>query len=225
MNHFKYFITSVFFIVTIYTWSQESEPLSLDTLVPNPPVSLEATFAHEGMLYQLMINKKLKSLPRLGFFSITSMNSSWDKGPYDGIMSQGLLTYKVLKGLDLVAGFHYTDVTGARPSAGLMYSYANKETLFVINPRIDLTKDAVFETMALFEYKPILNNGWKMYSRVQGVYGFSTDSGEHARSYILARLGVTIQEFTFGLAGNFDWYGPFRGHQKNMGVFIAVPLF
>lgn len=217
---------SIGFLLPIHgSFAQEIKPVNTRTTPPNPPVNLEAVFGHEGMAYQLMINKKLQAVPRLGFFSITSLLSSWEKGPYDGIMSQGLLTYRLLKGLDAVAGFHYTDVTGARPSAGVIYSYATPAFLLVANPRIDLVENAISETMVFAEYKPKLNDHWRLYSRVQGLYGFSTDSGDHARSYLLTRLGATTKEFTFGLAANFDWFGPFKGYQENFGVFVTVPLF
>ncbi|MCC6286368.1 MAG: hypothetical protein IT249_00645 [Chitinophagaceae bacterium] len=192
---------------------------------PNPPVNLETVLGNEGMAYQLMINKKLKSIPKLGFFSITSVLGAWKKGPYDGIMSQGLVTYRLFKGFDVVSGFHYTDVTGLRPTAGIIYSYGSPGFLVVANPRIDLHKDAIQETMIMTEYKPKLNEKWRLYSRLQGLYGFSVASKDHARSYILGRLGVNYKEFNFGLAANFDWFGPFKGNQNNYGVFVSAALF
>lgn len=221
----KYLFIIVALLFNNNVSAQESNITIETSSTPNPPVNLEATFGQDGMTYQLMVNKKLKSIPKLGLFSITNLISSWEKGPYDGIMSQGLLTYRILKGLDIAAGFHYTDVTGARPSAGLIYSYAVSDFLIVANPRIDLYKDAISETMIFVEYTPKINDEWKLYNRIQGLYGFTVNSGEHARSYILARSGISIKEFNFGLAATLDWFGPQKGNQNNFGVFVSTSLF
>lgn len=215
-------------LVLLMSWSlyaQEGTEKAVAATPPNPPVNMEAVMGTNGMAYQLMVNKKLKSAPKFGFFSITSVLSDWKKGPYDGIMTQGLLTYRVLKGLDVVGGFHYANVTGARPSVGVIYSSVFKDFLLVANPRIDLHDDAITETMVFLEYKPDLSAKWKLYSRVQGLYGFSVDSKDHARSYVVGRLGVSTKEFNFGAAANFDWFGPFKGNQNNFGVFVSTALF
>lgn len=218
-------LLSIGFLFGNAVYAQESPPNALSVPPLNPPVNLEASFGNKGMAYQLMINKKLRSVPKIGFFTITSLLGSWKKEPFDGIMKQGLVTYRLFKGFDVVTGFHYTDVTGLRPSAGIIYSYGSPDLLIVANPRIDLYRNPITELMVLVEYKPKLSGTWRLYSRLQGLYGLSTASKEHARSYILARLGATTKEFSFGLAANFDWFGPFKANQNNFGLFGSVSLF
>lgn len=220
-----YIALMVFLLGAKIIYAQKDTVISKPVEFKNPPVNMETVFGHTGMAYQLMVNKKLKTVPKLGFFSITSIIGSWDKDDFEGVMTQGLLTYRLIKGLDAVAGFHYTDITGLRPTAGAIYTYASKNVLVVANPRIDLTKDAYAETMVFVEYKPSINNNWKLYTRVQGLYGFAVNNGDHGRSYLLTRLGATTKEFSFGLAANFDRFGPFKASQSNYGVFVAASLF
>lgn len=191
----------------------------------NPPIIVEGLFGNRGMTYQMIINKKLQSIPKIGVFSVTNLVAEWESKPMTDAMTQTSLTYSLVKGLDVAAGFHYTPVTGIRPSAGLIYTYGTPEFLLVANPRIDLSKDAATELMVLSEYKPRINEQWSLYTRLQGLYGFTVDNSEHARSYVVLRAGVTYKEFSFGAGANFDWYGPIKHHETNIGAFISVPLF
>lgn len=213
-------ITALF--ITSHISAQEK--ISKQSVI-NPPVGVEGLFGNRGMTYQLIINKKMQSVPRLGVFSVTNLVAEWDSSPMTDVMTQSSLTYLLFKGLDLAAGFHYTPVTGIRPSAGVMYSFGTPEFLFVANPRIDLRRDAAAELMMLSEYKPRLNGEWALYTRLQGLYGLMVDNTSHARSYIQLRAGLTYKDITFGLGANFDWYGPLQQYEQNIGGFVSINLF
>lgn len=218
-------VLSIIFLSFVNIHAQEIDILSKKYSIPNPPINVETSIGHSGLSYQLMVNKKLASLPKLGFFSITSLISNWERSPYEGIMTQGLITYRLFKGWDMVGGFHYTNMTDMRPSLGVIYSYAQAQWLLVANPRVDLAENAVSETMIFVEYKPRLTEKWNVYTRVQALYGLSISSGAHARSYLLGRLGLTYKEYSFGLAINHDWFGPHKGEQANYGAFLSLSLF
>jgi len=193
--------------------------------VTNPPVNLETMVGSRGVMYQLLLSKKFQSVPKLGVFSITTGAGSWEKEIVPDIMTQTHLTYNLFKGLDVSAGMQYTPIYGFRPVAGLIYSYATKNLLFIANPKIDLADDLATEYMSLLEYRPRINDKFNLYSRVQGLYGFVTESGDHNRSYIMLRAGLSYKEFTFGAASNFDWYGPVKHQENNFGVFVSALLF
>lgn len=191
----------------------------------NPPVTMESLVGNRGLMYQLIVNKKFQSIPRLGFFSVTNGTGAWERELVPDIMSQAHLTYGLFKGLDITSGMQYTPVYGFRPVAGLIYTYASPELLMILNPKVDLASDMASEAMGLLEYKPRLNENFNFYSRIQGLYGFVPKSGNHNRSYVMLRAGLNFREFSFGIAGNFDWYGPMNQYQKNVGVFMNVLLF
>lgn len=202
--------------------AQEHKPIGQ---VHNPPVNVEGLFGNRGMAYQLLVIKKFQSAPKFGFFSITNMVAEWEKSPVEDMMSQAKLTYSIIKGLDVSAGFIYVPHLGFRPSANLVISKASEDYTFVAAPRIDLSKDATAETMLLAVYKPALNDKWRLYTRLQGLYVLMTNSGDHARSFVNARTGLKYKEFAFGAGANFDWYGPAKLYKHNVGGFLNIDLF
>lgn len=191
----------------------------------NPPIVMESMVGTRGVMYQLIIDKKFKSIPKLGFFSVTNGIGTWDKEISQDIMTQAHLTYSLVKGLDITAGMQYTPVYGYRPVTSLVYSYAKNNLLFIVNPKIDIADDLASETMALIEYRPKIDENFSFYSRVQGLYGFVPNSGMHNRSYVMLRAGLSFNEFSFGAASNFDWYGPIKHNKNNFGVFFSVLIF
>lgn len=60
---------------------------------------------------------------------------------------------------------------------------------------------------------------------LQMLYGFIPQWGDHARSYLIARVGLSYREFTFGAGSNIDYYGPARQNENNFGLFLSVQLF
>lgn len=193
--------------------------------LPNPPITMEAMVGSRGAMYQLIVNKKFQSVPKLGFFSVTNGTAAWKKEMTPDIMTQAHLTYSLIKGLDVSAGMQYTPVYGFRPVAGLIYSHATKDWLIIANSKVDLASDFASENLALVEYKPKINDKFNFYSRVQGLYGFVPESGDHNRSYIMLRAGLNYKEFTFGAATNFDWYGPIKHNENSFGFFVSALLF
>jgi hypothetical protein len=85
-----------------------------------------------------------------------------------------------------------------------------------------LSKNSNAEGFVMAEYKPEINENWKIYSRVQGLYAQNLNSGEHARSYLMLRLGLSYKDIRFGLGANWDAYGPEKQSKQNYGVFLAA---
>lgn len=195
------------------------------TAVKQSPIIMEAFTGNRALAYQMMINKKIQSIPKLGFFSVTNIQPEWGKPKIDDYMVQGNLTYSIIKGIDLSSGFIWNPVDGIRPSAGLIFSYGNPELLAVVNPRIDLSKNANFDALALVEYKPAMNEQWSLYTRLQGLYTHNLGYDFHSRSYVMLRAGLTYKDISFGAATNFDWYGPMKSNKNNFGAFVALSLF
>lgn len=216
-------VIAIFFATTTLYGQVDSE--ISQPQVQNPPITMEAMVGNRGVMYQLLVNKKFQSIPKLGFFSVTHGNAAWEEEMTPDIMTQAHLTYSLVKGLDVSAGMQYTPVYGFRPVAGLIYSYATKDLLLILNPKVDIADDLASEAMGLLEYKPRINDTFDFYSRVQGLYGFVPDGGAHNRSYIMLRAGLSYKEFTFGVASNFDWYGPAEHNENNYGIFLSVLLF
>ena len=210
-------------LISVVSWNTYSQQTAADP-IKNPPITTEALFGNRGMSFQMIIDKKFQSIPRLGFFSVTNLVGEWDNNRIEDYMTQANLTFEFAKGFKLTGGFHVTPVTGIRPTAGVMYTYANPDWLVVVNSRTDLSQDINVEGLVLVEYKPKINDTWRFYSRVQGLYEYNTVIEKHYRSYVVARAGVSIKEFTFGVGANIDYYGPAKHNENNVGGFLSFQL-
>lgn len=192
----------------------------------NPPVIFEALAGNKGFASQMTINKAFEGSKKLGFFSVANISSKWTEDNSKDAMIQANITFEVIKDIRLVAGSHYTPTTGLRPTAGFMYSRNFNDFLLVVNPRfIGLSKSSIAEGFIMMEYKPKISENWNLYSRIQGLYSETIRDAEHARSYLMLRLGVSYKFITFGAGANFDSYGPFKESKQNYGIFAAARLF
>lgn len=192
---------------------------------PNPPINTEILLGNRGANFQMIINKGLKTAPKFGIFAVTNLVAEWNTNQVSDHMTQASLTFEITKGLKVGAGFHLTPITGIRPSGSLMYSFANKEWLLVVNSRVDLSQDINVEGLSLIEYKPKITEKIRFYSRIQSLYSYNTSIQKHSRSYVFARAGITLNEFSFGIGGNMDYYGPLQHNENNVGVFVNCLLF
>ncbi len=194
-------------------------------IVKNPPVTAETMFSNNGVHFQTIINKKLASAPKFGLFALGDILGKWDNSKTDNYMIQGKLTYRVVKGLDAIGGFHMASGIGARPSLGAMYTYSNPNLIVLFNPNYNIDDVGNVEGFLMGEYKPKISEIWRFYSRVQGLYVHTTDGSLHSRSYARLRLGLSYKEFSFGVSTNFDYYGPGKINENSYGVFITTALF
>lgn len=211
-------------LLSITSWNIYSQD-KVTIPVINPPINTELLLSNRGMAFQMIIDKKFKSIPKLGFFNVTSLVGEWDNDEIKDYMTQSSLTYEITKGLKLAGGFHITPVKGMRPIAGLIYTKSNKTWLFVANSRIDFSNDTNVEGLILVEYKPEINKKRRFYSRLQALYEYNTIIDKQTRSYLMARAGLSYKEFTFGLGTNIDYYGPEKSNENSFGGFANFLLF
>lgn len=200
--------------------AQETEPAPVN----NPPVNVEVMPGSRGISFQLTLDKKLGSVPKIGFFGVTDFNADWGNDQLSDMMVIGKATVDLFNGVKFGAGFQSTP-GGIRPSAALIYTYANPNWLVIAMPRVDVSKDANIEGFGIIEYKPEINQRWRFYSRLQGTYVHAMSSDLHTRSYIRGRAGLTYKEFTFGIGANMEYYGPLKHNENNIGGFLQVALF
>jgi hypothetical protein len=214
-------------IIVLFFVNMKNEVLAqqVSSQQPNPPIVSELTINNRGVMVQMITNKNFQSIPRLGFFGVSSILAEWDNNQINDLMSQGHLTWGLGKGLQAGLGYHLTPMTGIRPSASVIYTYHSKNWMFIANPRVDLTSNTNAEAMVLAEFKPKLTEKTHFYSRIQTLYVLNTTSGHHSRSYLMARAGLSVKEFTFGLAANSDYYGPMEINKNSIGVFVNYLLF
>lgn len=191
----------------------------------NPPVNVEFSIGNNGTNTEIFISKKLESIPRLGAFSATNLITNWGESRPLDIMHEAAITFTVFSGLDVATGYNYTEANGVIASAYLMYTHFGEKHLFVMVPRLDLVRRPDYEVFSFVEFTPKLNDQWSWYSRLQGLYVMSSYQNIHQRSYLSARLGFSHREFSFGLAADWDYFGPEKEYFNNYGLFVSADLF
>lgn len=202
------------------SFSQETE----ETFVDNPPVFIELLPGHRAFGYQMTIDKKLQSIPKLGFFAVTNLQAEWDTSKIEDYMVQGHLTYEILNGVNLEAGFIMT-IDGIRPSTGIIFSHAVKDWFLVFNPRMDIHSKPNLDLQTIAIYTPKINETFDFYGYYEGMYIENVGYGEHTVSYLMLRAGLTYKDISFGVGSNINWYGPDKHNEFNVGPFLVMNLF
>lgn len=93
-----------------------------------------------------------------------------------------------------------------------------------MSPDYIFSSDKSIALFSLLQYQPKLSEKINLYSRLQGLYNHNLNLEKHERSYAQLRLGLGIQNYSFGFATNLDYFGPDRIFIDNYGVFIKVDL-
>jgi len=185
------------------------------------PIPVEVFFGNERMVTEIAMSKKFSDNTRFGllsksYFAVDYNNDKTQNESVNGL----LINYELLKGLCIAAGGVLNSQWGFRPYAAGQYTYINHNFAAMILSGFFLTESHNFETSGFIEYHPHLKKNWSLYSRLEGLYNLDMDTKKHDRSYIWGRLGLNYKTFSFGLAVNYDWYGPFKANKDNTGVFI-----
>lgn len=190
------------------------------------PIPLEVFPADKGVLMQMVVTKKLAPDTRWGIFALSEYYGDYDREmPMDEFIAQTYLTYDVLPGLSVTGGTAINHVSGFSPSLGLQLAMPFKDFFFLIVPRVELIGNNNAELLGFVEYKPMFNEKWGLYSRVQALYAQNLQAKAHEISYLRLRLGASYKGFQFGLGTNHVNYGPMKFHKDFYGVFLRASLF
>lgn len=211
------FLSSLLFFSSIAV-AQDSSTKTKRTA----PIPVEVFFGNNRVVTQFSMNKKFSYSSRFG---ITA--NSYYAGSYDNVLKNNesmnflFLTYEIYKGLGLASGAALNSQWGFRPFAGARHAYASKSISTMISSGFYLTQSQNFETKVVLQYRPHLKGNWSLYSRIEGLINQDMNTKKHDRSSIYGRLGVSFKSLGFGLATNYDWYGPVKFARENSGVFVS----
>lgn len=214
-------------LVATGSFAQPVDSVTTSRLLrPDPPVQVEVVADRRGLTGQTIISKPLASSSRFGFLNVTTFVGSYrnDKEANEYI-SQSLLTTYLGEGLSVTTGVSVNYFSGFRPTAGLQYVVAIKSWVVLLLPRFDLTETYNVETFGFIEYKPRLTRQWGLYSRLQGLFNYSTRLNVHERSHVYCRVGASHRNYQFGLGTNVDIYGPQTSNETSLVGFLRVEIF
>lgn len=191
------------------------------------PIPVEIFLGTKGWTSQVIVDKKLTPNSKFGFFGLSFLKADYDNAEFlRESINLAFLKYDLFKNVSILSGAEFNSQWGFRPYAGAQYAYHSRNFMGVVNSGFQLTETKNFESLAIAEYRPTIKGAWSLYTHVQGLYSQNTEIGEHDRSFLYSRLGVSYKTFSFGLALDNDWYGyglmKISNHQ--FGIFISTVL-
>jgi len=198
-----------------------------DSIVNFKPktVFVEEMIGDKRQFLQLIVNKVFVEKKTIGLLSISSYAADYkDNLDNNEFQNTSLIYYHLFKGISINSGASFTSEEGLKNFVGLQYMYQSKTHSLIYMPSYYFINSHKLSNFALIEYKPVINENWSVYSRLQLHYNHDLENGNHFRSYAYSRLGLTYKYFSFGLAHNFDRYGASKNTKDNYGIFLKLTI-
>jgi hypothetical protein len=211
----------LFFIGSIATITFAQD--SISKIHPSTPIPVEFDAGNNRFGLQFLVIKHFPNSTHFNILALTSFASDYKNNLSNlDFISNTQVSYEIWKGFGLAIGTSVNAKSGFVSVAAIEYVFANKQVLFVITPNIHISDSYNLEGLTVLEYKPALSKTTNLYSRFQALYNHNTKGDFHERSYIQLKLGLGIESYQFGLASNFDFYGPNKILKDNYGVFVRT---
>jgi hypothetical protein len=190
-------------------------------LINEAPSPVELNIGNNRFGLQFLMNKHFAPASKFSFLSVTSYESTYNNDVNNlDFINNSQVSFEIYKGFGIATGLSVNRVAGLTPIVGLEYVFVNKKMLIVVTPTYHLSKNKNMEGLTLIEYKPKLSEKINLYSRFQALYNLNYKNNTHERSYMQIRLGIGIGSYQFGVASNFDYYGPTKVYKDNYGLFF-----
>ena len=216
----------LFAVVSLFSAQVYAQPG--ETPAPqSAPIPMEIFLGPDGWTSQFIIDRKFTAESKFGFFGLSYLKADYDNAEFlRESINLAFLKYDLFKGVNILSGAVFNSQFGFRPYVGGQYAYHSRNFTGVVNTGFHLTETKNFESLAIAEYHPAIKGAWSLYTHVQGLYSQNTKIGEHDRSFLYSRLGLSYKTFSFGCALNYDWYGygqmKIESHQ--FGIFVGALL-
>jgi hypothetical protein len=186
------------------------------------PTPIELMIGQKYGTVNLIYDRHFSQNSRFGLFHMNTVQFDYKSKIYNSFILQDQLYVETLKNLRVSGGVVYSN-GGFNPTAGLQYVYGGRKLFFLCAPRINIKSNPSYDLMTILQFKPEINDRLKLYTRFELLHLF--DSGGNIKSYQWIRLGLEVKGIQFGLAADFDEYGPDPSAKSNFGVFIRKEIF
>ncbi len=186
------------------------------------PIPVELMMGDKYGTVNLAFSRNFSQTSKLGFFHMNTIQFDYKDETENSFILQDLAYYEVIKNLRIAGGAVYSK-GGFNPTAGLQYVFSGEKFLFLFAPRVNIESDPSFDIMTIIQFKPQINDKVKLYTRFQALNLFNSDG--NIKSYQWLRLGLEVKGVQFGLAADFDEFGPNPSVESNFGVFIRKEIF
>lgn len=193
---------------------------------PEPPIVFETLFGNERINMAVGFNKSIAGKFRYNNISSAAAPYSFstETARLIELVSVNSIIYSFHRNIGVSGGMQYHFRKGLMPSVALHLSHANPTWLFVLTPYYNFMPWANLEVIAIAEYKPQLTGTLRLFTRLQGFYGYDFSKKERERGMCYFRVGVTYKKYTFGLGSNIDFYRQPIPTVYNYGGFIRLDI-
>lgn len=142
--------------------------------------------------------------------------------PFDELGVQSVVFWNFAEGFGAGPGLYYNSVKGLMSKITFQTVHTIGPVSLVTNPAIYYHEDDFIggELFAQIKYTRPASKKWSLFS--QGAILTTWDRfKDHGRSFLQLRTGPQYNNtLQFGLATDFDWYGPDRIHKQSVGLFV-----
>jgi hypothetical protein len=201
-------LLALFIAITCYSYSQ--------------PIPVELMAGHKFSSVDVTISKGFTQNSKLGFFHMNTLQADYSNKYNNSFVVLDMVTYEIVKNLKIVGGAFYGK-PGFNTTAGIQYNYISRNWFFLFAPRVNITDIPSYDFMTILQFKQELTEKTKLFTRLKLLNIFDSDG--HIKSYQWFRLGLEIKGTQFGLAADFDEYGPNPKVQYNFGLFLRREIF
>lgn len=199
--------------------------ISTSLFAQKAPLPVEVMAGNKRANLLIIINRPIDAVGKFNFFNVTVGAADYQNTPSETEMViNNAITYNLGKGFSAASGLQWHYKLGFVPTLGFQFLKASPDYLVVIFPTLNFRPERAFETVALAEYKPKLNEKLRLYTRLQGLLVQNIEAGTHARSGISFRAGLNFDKYIIGLGSNIDVYGPMKFEKSNTGLFFQMRL-
>ncbi|MGI9175352.1 MAG: hypothetical protein ACR2GR_08560 [Rhodothermales bacterium] len=171
----------------------------------------------------VVMSKSFSASSKFGFFHLNTLTMDYDDKSESDLTLQNLLFFEPVEGFRLTGGAFYASQPGFSPTAGMQYIHAGKRWFILLAPRINIESDPSYTVFSIVRHEAEITEHATLYTSLQALNIFDADG--HVKSYQWTRLGLGINGTQFGLAANFDEFGPNPQVAFSVGVFVRREVF
>lgn len=187
------------------------------------PIPVELMAGNQYATINLVVSKQFAETSRFGFFHLNSLTMHYQDKNKNDLALQNLLFYEFLDNFRLTGGAFYSTKPGFSPTAGMQYLKTGKKWFILLSPRINIENDPSINLFTIIRYKTRISEHAGLYTSLQALNIF--DGNGHIKSYQWFRAGIEFKNTQFGLAANFDEFGPEANITTSFGVFLRKEIF
>ena len=219
-NNMKQNLLLILFLAAVFVASAQERL--------EPPIPFETLFGNERVAMSLAVNKSIAGKFRYNNTSSAAAYYNYDNSAPRAnlgrteLVSVNSVIYQFNKNIGFSGGMQYHFAKGFIPNVAVHFSYANPTVLLALTPYYNMMPWSNMEIAAVAEYKPLLSENLRLFTRLQGFYGHNFEKSERERGMVYLRLGLTYKKYTAGFGGNIDYYTPVRDEIQNYGGFVRV---